>query len=70
MRGQMVITHVQSGKRWANDVQEVDEDTFLGLKNTMKDHLANMQYIESANGDILPGDFIRQHCVITFIKVE
>lgn len=70
MKAQMVITHVQSGKRWASEAHELTEDELFDMTYTMKNSLAHLQYVESVNGDILPGDFIRQHCVITFIKVE
>lgn len=68
MKAQMVITHVQSGKRWAGEQQELTEDEFDDVKDTITSNIGTMRYIESADGDILPGDFIRNHCVLTIIK--
>jgi hypothetical protein len=69
MKAQMVITHVASGKRWCNDPQEVDEATFEEMRATLKANISDLNWMESAQGDILPGDFIRQHCVITLCKI-
>jgi hypothetical protein len=68
MKAHVVITHIQSGKQWTGEQQELTEDEFLDLKNTIIDNISYMRYVESAEGHILPGDFIRNHCVITFNK--
>jgi hypothetical protein len=68
MKAQMVITHVQSGKRWAGEQQELTEDEFLDLKDVITSNITTMRYVESTDGDILPGDFIRNHCVLTIIQ--
>lgn len=68
MKAQMVITHIQSGKRWTGEQQDLSEDEFNETKDTILSNLSTLRYIESADGDILPGDFIRNHCVLTIIK--
>ena len=68
MKAQMVITHIQSGKRWNGEQQDLSEDEFNETKDTILSNLSTLRYIESADGDILPGDFIRNHCVLTIIK--
>lgn len=69
MKVQMVITHAHSGACWKGEQQDLTEDEFIDLKATITSNISTMRYIESADGDILPGDFIRNHCVISLRKI-
>lgn len=66
MKVQVVITHVQSGKRWAGGAQALNDEELNDLKQMFKDNIGEMRYIVTDEGDLLPGDFIRSHCVISF----
>ena len=67
MKVKMVIMHVVSGHIWSGDATELTEDELEQAKASIKDNIGNFTYIELGE-TILPGEFIRQHCVITFRK--
>ena len=67
MQVQMVVVHVQSGREWVGEQSEISVEDLEVAKNAIKEHIVKVNYIELA-GYILPGDFIRNHCVITFQK--
>lgn len=66
MRVKMQIIHVQSGSRWTGDASDLTEDELVLMQDSVRGSLKHVNYIE-LDGTILPGDFIRQQCVITFI---
>lgn len=65
MKVKMVIMHVQSGKCWVGEQSEVSEKDLEEVKTSIKENLSSLTYID-VDGDIIPGEFIRQHCVIKF----
>lgn len=66
MKMQMCIMHVQTGLKWNGEYVEVTESELNEAKEAIKQHIGSLTYIELEN-DIIPADFIRNHCVIRFI---
>ena len=68
MKVKMVIHHMPSGHIWVGDESdEVTEEDFELVKTALKEQIANLTFIELGE-TIIPGELIRQHCVITFQK--
>jgi hypothetical protein len=65
MKVNMVIQHVSTGKVWTGDVSEITEAQLEEAKTAIKENLGNLTYVELRE-TILPADFIRNQCVITF----
>ena len=59
----MTITHVQSGRTWSGEATELTAEELEIINQGMKDNISSLNYIELA-GTILPGDFVRNHCII------
>ena len=68
MKMQMCIMHVQTGQKWEGEYVEVTEAELEEAKDAIKQNIGNITYIELEN-DIIPADFIRNHCVVQF-KME
>jgi len=66
MQVQLRIQHVQTGKTWVNPPTEMTQEEVDLAAIGMKESLADLTYIE-VEGDVLPGDFVRQQCVLRFI---
>lgn len=67
MKEQMIVMHVESGKQWSTGYTEVTTDKLGELKEFIKSNLSSLGYLE-IDGDILPGDFVRNHCILRFLN--
>lgn len=67
MKFKMCVTHVQSGSTWVGEESDVTLREFDKDIATIKDNLKEITVMQLGNV-ILPGDFIRNHCVIEFIE--
>jgi hypothetical protein len=65
MKMQIEVRHVQLGHKWHSEVVEVTQEEFAAATAVIKESLDKLTYLEM-DGDILPGEFIRNHCVISF----
>jgi hypothetical protein len=66
----MIVKHVSSGLEYYGDASdEITEKEFEEMKDYIKNHLSSITYLE-LNNTILPGDFIRNNCVIIFRILE
>lgn len=65
MKMQMEIKHVQSGQKWHSEPTEVTQEEFETADSAIKENISKLTYIE-LEGNILPGEFIRNHCIIHF----
>lgn len=62
----MVVTHVHSGKQWIGEWIELEsEDEFQEAMAAVRENLSDIHYLGFGNITI-PGDFIRNHCIIEF----
>lgn len=55
-----------TNKVWLNPPTEMTQAEVDEATEAIKEAIGELTYIE-VDGDILPGDFIRQHCVLRFI---
>lgn len=66
MKVQMRVVHVQTGRVWLTEAGDATQAEIDEMSAAIKETIAQLTFIE-IDGDILPGDFIRQQCVIRFI---
>jgi len=69
MKIQLQLRHIQTGHTWLGENVESTQEEFDELDAAIKTSISALTYLE-LNGDIIPGDFIRQHCSLRFIKTE
>ena len=65
-RTRMVVTHVQTGKVWNGELVTAEsKEEFDEMVDAFKGNISQMTYM-CFQDTILPGNFIRNHCVIDF----
>jgi hypothetical protein len=69
MKVQMVIRHIVTGEFWVGERVELTDLQAEEAKTAIKDNIDKLSFIE-LNDTILPGDFIRNHCIIRFEHFE
>lgn len=62
----LVVTHIQTGIKFDGGWQEIEPDGVSEVKSAIKDNLQELTYLELGD-TIVPGDFIRNHCVIDIL---
>ena len=67
MKVQMIITHVNTGTQYFGDVVEASQQVYEDSLNLIKRMVSDTEYFE-VGGTILPGEFVRRYCVISFNK--
>ena len=66
MKVNMRVTHVQSGIKWVGEESELTQEELDEAIDICKSNLKAVTSMQLGNA-ILPGDFIRNHCVIRFL---
>lgn len=66
MKIKMRVTHVQSGSSWVGEESELTQEELDAAMEVVKHNLKGINSMQLGNA-ILPGDFIRNHCVIRFL---
>jgi hypothetical protein len=68
MNIRMEIEHVQSGRKWIGEASDFTSEELEEAKQAIKENIKHITYVELGT-DILPGDFIRNYCVIRFVDI-
>jgi len=65
---QAIVTHVATNRKFECALTEVTLEEMIAMVDEIKDSIADLTYLD-VGGTILPGDFIRNHCVIEILKL-
>ena len=69
MKFRVNIYHVGNGSVWYGAWCE-GEDELVKVQETLKENIASLRYMVLADDVLVPGDFIRNHCIIMYEKKE
>lgn len=64
----MVVINVMTNQQWSSESQIVSDNELDEMKTIIKDNMKNLNYLEIGN-IILPGDFVRNNCIISFVEL-
>jgi len=69
MNAQIIVTCVRTNAIFSGEIVDISPDEYESTFQSIKESLTNMSYIQLKDM-IIPGNFLRNECVLQFRKEE